>query len=65
MNWVDTPQKYKFVHREHTMLLSRERVNEGTKMMNSLRLSPHLISSILRDFTGKTTADKSCVTQTL
>ena len=24
--------------------------------MNSLRLSPHLICSILRDFTGKTTA---------
>ena len=30
--------------------------------MNSLCLSPHLISSILRDFTGKTTAYKSCVT---
>ena len=30
--------------------------------MNSLRLSPHFISSILRDFTGKTTAYKSCVT---
>ena len=32
-------------HREHTILLSRERVNKGTKRMNSLRLSPHLISS--------------------
>ena len=52
----------KFNHREHTILLSRERVNEGTKTMNSLPLPPHLISSILRDFTGKTTAYKSCVT---
>ena len=43
-------------HREHTILLSRERVNKGTERMNSLRLSLHLISSILRDFTGKTTA---------
>ena len=43
-------------HREHTILLSRERVNKGMKRMNSLRLSLHLISSILRDFTGKTTA---------
>ena len=41
---------------EHTILLRRERVNKGTKRMNSLRLSPHLISSILRDFTRKTTA---------
>ena len=49
-------------HKEHTILLSRERVNKGTKRMKSLRLSPHLISSILRDFTGKTTAYKSCVT---
>ena len=49
-------------HREHTILLSKERVNKGTKRMNSLRLSPHFISSILRDFTGKTTAYKSCVT---
>ena len=37
-------------HREHTILLSREKVNKGTKRMNSLRLSPHLISSILREF---------------
>ena len=29
--------------------------------MKSLGLSPHLISSILRDITGKTTAYKSCV----
>ena len=48
-------------HREHTILLSRERVNKGTKRMNSLRLPPHLISSILREFTGKTTAYKTCV----
>ena len=40
----------------YTILLSRERVNKGTKRMNSLRLSLHLISFILRDFTGKTTA---------
>ena len=52
-------------HREHTIFLSRERVNEGTKRMNSLRLPPHLISSILREFTGKTTAYKSCVTSYL
>ena len=50
------------IHREHTILLSRERVSKGTKRMNSLRLPPHLISSILREFTGKTTAYKSCVT---
>ena len=31
--------------------------------MNSLRLFPHFISSILRDFTGKTTAYKSCSTK--
>ena len=49
-------------HRERTVLLSRESVNKQTKRINSLRLSPHLISSILRDFTGKTTAYKSCVT---
>ena len=28
------------LHREHTILLSRERVNQGTKRMNSLPLSP-------------------------
>ena len=55
-------QIFMFFHREHTILLSRERVNKGTKRMNSLRLSPHSISSILRDFTGKTTAYKSFVT---
>ena len=49
------------LHREHTILLRRERVNKGTKRMNSLCLFPHLISSILRDFTGKTTAYKSLV----
>ena len=43
------------------MLLSRERVNKGTKTMNSLPLSPLFISFILRDFTGKTAAYKSCV----
>ena len=31
--------------------------------MNSLRLPPNLIFSILRDFTRKTTAYKSCVTR--
>ena len=31
-------------HREHTMLLSRERVNKGTKRMNSLPLSLVVIS---------------------
>ena len=41
-----------FVHREHTTLLSRERVNKGRKRMNSLPLS----------LTGKTPDYKSCVT---
>ena len=58
----ELPIFLKYGHREHTILLSRERVNKGTKRMNSLRLSPHLIFSILREFTGKTTAYKSCVT---
>ena len=40
-------------HREHTILLSRERVNKGTKRMNSLPLSPVVVSFILRDFTRK------------
>ena len=31
-------------HREHTILLSRERVNKGTERMNSLPLSPVVIS---------------------
>ena len=31
-------------HREHTILLSRERVNKGTKRMNNLLLSPVVIS---------------------
>ena len=31
------------------MLLNRERVNKGTKRMNSLPLSPLVISFILRD----------------
>ena len=48
-------------HREHTILLSTERVNKGTKIMNSLTLSPLVISSILRDFTGKAASYKSCV----
>ena len=38
-----------FSHREHTILLNRERVNKGTKRMNSLPLSPLVISFILRD----------------
>ena len=49
-------------HREHTILLSRERVNKETKRMNRLPLSPLVISFILRDFTAKTVAYKSCVT---
>ena len=44
--WKSVQNRYS-VHREHTILPSRERVNKGTKRMNSLRLSPHLISSIL------------------
>ena len=42
------------MHREHTILLSRERVNKGTKRMNSLPLSPVVVSFISRDFTVKT-----------
>ena len=34
-------------HREHTILLSRERVNKGTKRINILRLSPYLIAILL------------------
>ena len=51
-------------HREHTILLSREkeRVDNGTKRMNSLALSSLFIYFIVRDFTGKTAAYKSCVT---
>ena len=45
-----------------TILLSRERVNKGMKRMNSLPLSPVVISFILHDFTGKTAAYKFCVT---
>ena len=40
-------------HREHTILLNRERVNKGTKRMNSLPLSPLVISFILRDIYWK------------
>ena len=36
-------------HREQTVLLNRERVNKGTKRMNSLSLPPLVISFILRD----------------
>ena len=51
-------------HREHTILLSRERVNKGTKRTSSLPLSPvgHLFS--LLDLGGKT-AYKSCNTVAL
>ena len=35
-------------HREHTILLNRERVNKGTKRMNSLPLSPLVISYLTR-----------------
>ena len=44
------------IHREQIILLSRERANKGTKRMNSLPLSPLVISFILHDFTGKTAA---------
>ena len=45
-------------HREYTILLSRERdrVNKGTKRLNSLPLSPLVVSFTLRDFTGKAAA---------
>ena len=46
-------------HREHTILLSRERVNRVNKGTNN---SPVVISYILREFTGKAAAYKSCVT---
>ena len=36
-------------HREHTILLNRERVNKGTKRMSSLPLPSLVISFILRD----------------
>ena len=53
-------------HREHTILLSRERVtrvNKGTKRMYSSPVVINVvISFILRDFTWKTAAYKSCVT---
>ena len=41
-------------------MLSRERVNKGTKRMNSLPLSPLVISIISCDFTG-TAAYKSAL----
>ena len=40
-------------HREHTILLNRERVNKGTKRMNSLPLSPLVISYLTRYLLGK------------
>ena len=43
-------------HREHTILPSRERVNKGTKRMNSYPLSPVVI------FREKTATYKSSVT---
>ena len=50
-------------YREQTVLPSKERVNKGTKRMNSLPLSTIFIPMLnLRDFTGKTAAYKSCVT---
>ena len=36
------------------MLLNRERVNKGTKRMNSLSLSPLVVSFILRDIYWET-----------
>ena len=35
-------------HREYTILLSRERVNKRTKRMNSLFLTPVVISKLTR-----------------
>ena len=41
-----------YYHKEHTIVLTRERVNKGTKRMNSLPV--YLLSSLsLRDY-GKT-----------
>ena len=40
---------FSFNHREHTILLNRERVNKGTKRMSSLPLPSLVISFILRD----------------
>ena len=49
-------------HREHTLLqIGRER-SEGTKTMNTLPLSPSVISFTLRYFTTKTVVYKSCGT---
>ena len=49
----------------HFSSRERERVNKETKRMNSLLLSPLVISFILRgllrDFIGKAAAYKSCV----
>ena len=54
------------LHREHTMLLSRERekIKERKQwtVYLCLLLSSLFISFILRVFTGKTAAYKSCVT---
>ena len=50
---IDCLSKYGSHLRKHTILLSRERVNKGTKRMNSLLLTPLVIFFILRDFTGK------------
>ena len=41
-------QELQLEHREHTILLSSERVNKGTKKMNSLSLSPVVISYLTR-----------------
>ena len=51
-------KRFAWRHREHTILLSRERVNRVKKGTNS---SPVVISIILRDFTWKAAAYKSCV----
>ena len=48
------------VHREHTILLSRERANKGPKRKNSLLLSPVVIS--YTTLQGKLLLCKSCVT---
>ena len=53
LNTVELEVKYLYNgHREHTILLNRERLNKGPKRMNSLPLSPLVISVILRDIYG-------------
>ena len=46
----------------HNLAELGERVNKGTKTLNSLPSSPLVISFTLRDFTEKAAAYKSCIT---